>query len=250
MIMGRPRKVGDDFSYDDLAVVGGITKSAVRHVADAGLLPADEKEEVRMLKRVAVIGGFIAAGVPLMAAAQVADAVQLEFNQYDGETPSGLGNLWRKLPRDEIRATPNHNDYWLHQALRGNPEIYKPGLATDSDVIVQIADREFVFAGTLHPFAPTLEPFAPDGVSSGTSPVGRIEGWRRGVNPRFIHFSEAVPLFDDDLRPTAEAQALHNSFIAARENAIGIITVNLSLAIRNGLDRLAERRAKHERKKS
>lgn len=242
--MARPRKTGDTFSYDDLAVVGGMTKNTFRHVADARLLPADKEDQVRTLKRVAVIGAFMAAGVPLMPAGQIADALSLEYGRADGEARTGLYDLWCKLPVDEIEALPARNAYWLHQVLLQHPGIYRPGEALARDVIFEIADRALVFTRLLPPNLTAIDPFAPEAVSSGISPVGRIEGWHRGG--AFIHFIEAVVPFGEDGEPTPAAKELYKQMIAARRNAIGLITVNLSLAIRNGLDRLAERRAKLE----
>jgi len=207
----------------------------------------DDVCDIRTLKRVAVIGAFRASVVPLMAAAQVAEAMILEFGSDDGEAPSGLNNLWRKLPRGEISALPWRNDYGLHARLRRHPEIYTPGQAMDYDAVYEIAEREFVFLRQLKSTGSVADPFATGGISeSGLSFVGRIEGWRRGGNPLFIHFGEHVRLFHEDGKATAEAKALYQKMLTARENAVGVIVVNLSLAIRNGLDRLAEHRANHE----
>ena len=240
--MGRPRTSGDTFSFDDLAVAGGLTKSAVQHVAQASLMPRGDDDvcDIRTFKRVAVIGAFVAAGVPLMLAAQIAEAMILEFGSDDGEAPSGLNNLWRKLPHDEVSALPWRNDFGLHARLRRHPEIYSPGRAMDYDAVYEIADREFVFHRQLKSIGRVVDPFAPDGISeSGLMTAGRIEGWQRGGKPLFAHF-------DDDGQPTAEARVLYDKMIAARENAVGVIVVNLSLAIRNGLDRLAEHRTAAE----
>ncbi len=239
--MARPKKSGDAFSYNDLAVVAGISGRAVRQVAEAGLLP--QGDGIRTLKRIAVIGAIVAAGVPLMAAAQVAEALNLEFNQADGETPSGLDNLYRELPPHEIRLLSDHNDYWLHRALCRYPEIYARGRSMRGDAVLEIADREFVFVRVKGLSVSIHNPFVPGGLSKTPPPEGRIEDWRRGGNPVFVAFVEDVVPFDDDGKPTAEAIALDSKMRVAYENAVGLIAVNLSLAIRNGLDQLADHRS-------
>ena len=243
--MGRPRTSGDTFSFEDLAVVAGLTKSAIQAVSAVGLLPRrdDGVSDIRTLKRVATIGAFVSAGVPLMASAQIAKAANLDFSRADGEVPSGFDNVWHHLPADEVRELPESNDYWLHDVARRHPDIYRPGRAMSSDLIYEIAEREYVLHRPLRPFGPISDPSAPDGYRDWPAPVGRIANWRRGSTAVFVPLMEdVVPYYDDEGNPTDEAKALAAMIVAARENAVGVIVVNLSLAIRNGLDRLAERR--------
>src|SRR5262249_35711930 len=136
----RPSDPGDTFSFAELAVAGGMTKRAFQHVADAerpSLLPVGSG--VRVLKRTAVIGAFMDGGVPLLVAAQLARAILDEFNQNDGEAPSGLNGLVHDVANDPIlRSSSRQNDYWYHLALYQNPAIYRRGEKLKSDALINI----------------------------------------------------------------------------------------------------------------
>ena len=252
--MGRKPKTGAEFTLDDLAAASGLTRRAVIQLAEARLLPpllegvpADERElaEQKRLKQVATIGAFVSAGLPLSLAGCLSEAILDEFNQYDGEAPSGLGWMARELPREASTARPSDADYWTHQALYTHRDIYTPGNATRADAVIEIADRELVFLGGRS----GLTAAPPDGsdLHSDVEPIGRIEDWRRGAEPWFVSFLQLAPTAKD-LIWTPAALELRERMIAARENAVGLVRVNVSLAIRNGLDRLAERRARVPRR--
>jgi hypothetical protein len=234
--MPRPRKnPGDVFSYSELALALNGTKRTFQHLAEASaasgkLIPAGRG--TRALKRTAEIGALMTGGAPVLVAARIAEVVLLEFNQVDGEVPTGLNFLARKLPNYEMARLPvDINDYWYHQSLfRCGPEIYPRGESMSSDAIIEIIDRRYLFlSGILRKPADF---------------VGWIEGWERGAEARVIHVTEKVGLMDDEKNPhwrstldKLNARAQH-----ANTNAVGKLAVNVSLAIRNALDRIAEHR--------
>src|SRR5205814_10160561 len=69
--------------------------------------------------------------------------------------------------------------------------------------------------------------------------VGWLEGWQRGFEPRLVHVSEKVPFDSDDITAVKLFQQLNTEAQHARNNAVGMLTVNISLAIRRALDHLA-----------
>ena len=222
-----------------------MTKRAFQHVVETGLLPPGGG--IRTLKRIAVIGGFAAAGVPLVCAAKIAAAILVEFNEADGEAPSGLRFLVRELSADEISALAaedRDNDYWYHLDLlkhRKNLGQSGSGGATNFDVLLEIVDREFVFMRPRR----GLKIF--DSIAQNLQEsqfVGWLEGWERGSDARLVHLYEKIEVnCSDNDGPDKRALDLIAEANEARTNAVGEITINVSLAIRRGLDRVAEHRA-------
>lgn len=232
----RPRDTGKRFSLAELAIGAGMTKRAVQIVADEKLIP--EGSGVRALKRVAGIGGFVAAGVPLMVAARLVEAMRHEFAQDDGEIWSGFERLVNKLIDDDIRNFPlEANDYHSHQALRRRPNIYQPGRALKSDALVEIVDRSLVFLGSnVGVKALTLD--------DEDAFLGWIEGWERGGAVRIIPVHERIELSKEC--GADERNAIWSRYARKaqqlRGDAVGKLTVNVSLGIRIAFDRIANYR--------
>lgn len=239
------KDASDIFSYSEFAIAGDMTKRAFQHLTDANaksprseLLPTGGG--IRALKRIAVLGGFMSAGVPLLAAARITAALNPELNTYDGEVHSHLSQLAMKLPRDATSRLPSSDDadYWYHRELIRHPDIYKPGEALSNDVVVEIVDKKrayFVYSTVIHNIwdrhsTDKFDEFA------------RIEGWERGSDVVVIPTHEEVPC--DFQHPDFQklGQAHLAASRAAYRNAVGRVTINLSLAIRNGLDRIARHR--------
>ena len=244
------KDASDIFSYVEFAIAGDMSKRAFQHLTDANaksprseLLPVGGG--IRALKRVAAIGGFMSAGVPLLPAARITAALVPELNTYDGEVQSQLGQLARHLPQhamSRVRASED-SDYWYHRELLRHPEIYTPGAAHEGDVRVTVVDKSRVYLiseGIKHKPLPFLNNW--DRQTDLFSEFGRIEGWERGNEVIVIPTHEEV--FYDPEHPKFEiiGQAHLEASRSAYHNAVGRITVNLSLAIRNGLDRIAVHR--------
>lgn len=234
------------FSFGDLAIAGAMSKRAVQHVVEAGLLP--DGKGTRVLKRIAVIGGFVGVGVPLLAAGRIARAILDEFNQPDGEVPIGLSEYWRRLPSDarEELLKNAHDDYFVHKVFFEYDENYHLGEALRADALFEIVDKQFLFL-MRDKIIKTADQFGEDDLDSGF--VGRIDGWARGGEATVIPAATMFNIRTDD--PRFKELWLENSSIVqrARSNAVGKLTVNVSLAIRNGFDRLAEFHAQKRKKR-
>lgn len=242
----RKRDPGPEFSFTDLAVGGALTKRAVQYLSDSGLLPNDQG--IRDLKRTAVIGGFVSAGVPLLIAGRLAKAILENFDQHDGEVPTGLNHLAAHLSADEIDTIPDEsNDYWYHRALYRNPDIYPRGKAIFGDALIEIVSMQFVFL-----WSKTNNGSASANLSQDESPfIGWIDGLERGEeNTRFVSIIEKLPPMEwgwGGHERYPEWRAAVNRFNTdakqAREDAIGRTIVNVSLAVRTALDRIADYRS-------
>ncbi|MER2536842.1 MAG: hypothetical protein ABTQ31_16945 [Rhizobiaceae bacterium] len=222
----RPKDPADEFSHSDLAIASGGTKRSVQMMADNGLLPGDGS--IRDLKRICVIGAFVSAGAPILVAGRVVEKLLWGLNQSDGEFPSRLVDFDAKLG-DEAFPTGNPvSDYWRHRALLARPNLYRAGEAFKSDYRIEVADREHVFTagGIIQPEQRSYE--------------GQIVGWERGSEVSFKSIFELRS--PDQWNPQPDADAFGEIDRALLANAVGVIAVNASLAIRKGLDRLASHR--------
>jgi hypothetical protein len=316
-----PQDPGDRINYAEKALAGPISKSALQYLSglDTPLVPTSP--DICVVKRIATIGAFMAAGAPLLPAARIANALSREFD--NGEPPSGLKEVAAKgAASKELVALPGEpNDYWYHRAIlqakcRQMREIlrrsvnkltflngaelksddywehisrlragggYYPGLvpAMASDVRIEICDRRHVFmwpTSRLKSFSDHPESKAraqavpPEKRLLDPGFVGWIEDWERDTEMRFKHVSEVIQLDpteephksniavlikeygqekyrdrfgDDHSRKLWMANAARVQISAVQEvlpNATGRMIVNVSLAIRRALDRIAEHR--------
>jgi hypothetical protein len=230
--MPRPRKDRPDlFSYATLATASGMTKREIQHLLESDETLVPRGYGIRALKRIAVIAAFKAAGLTLFTAARLAKAILNEFNQNDGEAPSGLNFLAIKLAREALALLPRKaeetNDYHYHVALTRSPS-YRKGEALKSDALIEIVDFRAVF------------------ISSRQFPklnlVGWIDGLGRGGDARIIYVAEALGNLDDreNQKWRAKYESLESEALSQLENAVAKTTVNVSLAIRRALDRVTE----------
>lgn len=280
-----PRTHSDTFSFSELALAGDINKSAFQFLDGTGLLPGGRG--IRDFKRVATIGAFMAGGVPLIVAARIAKALLVEFDEADGEAPTGLKaaaeaevpeeitglvepndltyhglivGIWQRRMREilasgkptSMNGVPvTSDDYWKYVEQLRTIGGYYAGLvpAMQSDVRIEICDRRHVFmlpTSRLKRLGETRELFQrhPEALDMEAGFVGWIEGWERGTEARLKHVSEVIPLskYDD----WVSAQALRLQITVEQEilhNPVGKLGINVSLAVRRALDRLAEHRA-------
>ena len=72
--------------------------------------------------------------------------------------------------------------------------------------------------------------------------LGRIVGLDRGSDAEVIPLGAEVDMNPADPKWQARVDEIEREFFAARENAIGIVRVNVSLAIRNAFDAIHDHR--------
>jgi hypothetical protein len=146
------------------------------------------------------------------------------------------------LPRaDVVSPVPSsadlRDDFWLHRAICRS-EAYVPAAAADHDFLIEIADRSYVLSGHINLRSSTVL-----GASEMRSAY-RISNWERGAeNATINHSCDEIYLSRENNAAEAAAErkrelAVEQEFQAARRNAVGLIRINISLAIRNTLDRI------------
>lgn len=112
----QPKDPGDSFTYGEKAVAGPLSKSTYQFVLEneGNLLPSGP--DISVVKRIAHIGGYMSAGVPLLLAAQLAKAISTEFP--DGEAPSHLDETHLSFRREELAELPSPaTEYDFHRLL-------------------------------------------------------------------------------------------------------------------------------------
>lgn len=238
------RDRGDTFSYTELALAGEISKSAYQHLSRTDFLPGSRG--IRDFKRVATIGAFMASGMPLMSSAGIAKTiVEMEFNQPDGEAPTGLNGLAVMLNEETLAELPSkaneRNDYWFHYGLWRQGR--RAGAAKmKSDAVIEIVERRYVF---VRPES-GLKCINWAGGQDEASLIGWLEDWQRGLEPRLVHISEQLTPDPEDRVAVALFKKLNTEAQSARDHAVGMLTVNISLAIRRAFDRLQVQRRPRE----
>lgn len=216
----------ETFSLNEIALAADTTKRAAQFISDNLMLRGRGPRE---LKSACAAGALMTAGLPLMVAWPLAETLA-DINFNDGELPTGLKYLAVKLPREEQLVIANPaTDYDCHRALFRHPDLYMPGRAWKSDLVLEIVDGVIVFESSVRFPKPRY--------------VGRFENpLGRGVEPIFKHLVAAVGALDDETNPGWQEQmaALEQEALAARDNGVTFLRVNLSLGIRKGFDRVAE----------
>jgi hypothetical protein len=243
------RKDPNYFGRQVLATASGLTIRNLQHLDEAGLLPV--ARDVRTLKRLAAIGAFAASGMGPISAARLVTAVLDEFNQTDGEVPSGVNNEWRKLsaaePNVASRLTGCDGEFALFEAMHELDKIADGELP--SDVIVEFkafGDRDDkrvrIF---VHPYRTDIKSIDLDGELSDVSIVGWVEGWGRGSDEsRIVRAAERINLDDPEMRKQVADDTRR---LWARKDAVIQVTVNVSLAIRRAFCRVIDfRKTKRE----
>lgn len=259
--MARPRKDSppDLFTAIEMAVASDITPRNFSLVADRGLAPepargaAGGRGVARLwdsygVSQVALMGAFHHyCRLELLLAAKLASVFEDDFSAPRGLFPSNFADYlqrplnpnmphapWKKEEGDQdIR-----DDFWLHHYLRTRSTIYRRGRYMRGDVFMEIVNREYVFTA----LDPELKIKFVGGKDA--EALGRIVGLARGSDSD----AEVIPLTAEvDMNPAdpkwqARVDEIEREFFAARENAVGIVRVNASLAIRNAFDAIHDHR--------
>lgn len=202
--MARPHKNAplNHFTSFELAISAGLSPRNFGFLADRRLAPEPTygtpgKANARAynteaLKRAAITGAIYGGGIDLLPAARLGALAADDLANAYYTVPSKLDVYldrplnprsgeypWENYPDDERMRADLRDDFWLHYLLRSRTSIYRPGIALACDVMVDIADRQYIYA-----------------------------------------------------RNTA----------SVRRNAVALVRINISLAVRNALDRLYEHR--------
>lgn len=266
--MARPRKntSPDHFTSTEMALAAGISARNFGVLVEAGLAPEatntdSGKNTSRLWDRFgigksAVIGAVHKGGAELMMSAKIGELVVEEFASGRGYLPTRFSEHldpplnpnhndfpWEATNQEIMLSTDN--DFWLHHFLRTKASNYKPWTAMDGDLIVEIVDRRYVF--TDFAYRPRHEREAPQQkpwayVASDTPEIAlEIEGWEKGKEAIIRPPHEILGCVTDPAEKT-RIEETQQAWLLARQNAVGLLRVNASLAIRNAFDTIHDHR--------
>ena len=261
--MGRPTKTSDLlFTSRELAVAADLSARNMSLLHDEGLAPAVAEAGAGRgghrlyssvaLAHAALIGALHLAGFELLVSARLAEAVADDFASMYGKLHANLA-VFLQAPHN---PTPGHrpwrgddtvpqldDDFWVYKRLIDSPVDLRSGVAIPGDMIIDIADHEYVLTEThgsrgVRIFSPVVKEGLP------ASPDYRIVG--RGSAARIVPITDEVDSMDFTADPASAARykALQEDYLAARENAVTRVRINVSLAIRNAFGRLCHDRAR------
>ena len=261
--MGRPTKTSDLlFTSRELAVAADLSARNMSLLHDEGLAPAVTEAGAgrgghRLYSSIAVahaalIGALHLAGFELLVSARLAEAVADDFAAMYGKLHANLSVFLQapynstpgRRPWTDDDSIPQlDDDFWVYNRLIDSPVDLRPGTAIPGDMIIDIADHEYVLTEThgsrgIKIFSPVMKEGLP------ASPDYRIVG--RGSAARIVPITDEVDTMDFTVDPASAARyrALQEDYLAARENAVTRVRINVSLAIRNAFGRLRQDRTR------
>jgi hypothetical protein len=261
--MARPRFDSplDLFTATELGVGGGTTRRNILLIDEKGRVPfaptpKDESHrvgDIRTLKHIAVIAAFQKAGIDLLLSlklvAPIADELEINYS----EIPSNLDRYMEKplhtgpgdFPWEHQEGDPDsRNDFWFHHLLlTRTPTVYRRGKSMLGDFVIEVADRKYVYMDVIRK-PESIPVYA--GVHYSADPLFKVIGWERGEDAEILPFHHEVAnmgRFFDETEREREGH-LHAEYLDAYAHATGRIRVNISLAIRNALDAIHDRRVR------
>jgi hypothetical protein len=264
--MARPRKDAspDIFTSAEVAAAAGISPRNFGVLIENGLAPRAVVEaagkggarywDTRGLSEAAVIGAIHRSGAELLMAGRIGREIVGHFVATRGRLPSNLTFFHRRISGFQLPSTqvevdvtpPDLADFWVHQTLRGHPEVYQPGMALDGDLTIEIADRRAVFIDVWASEGRRLPRLSPWGADASAEPelLLVVEGWERGADATIRLVDELIDWRGamDDPAARDAAKRVEERWLSARRNAIGRLLVNASLAIRSALDAVYDHR--------
>lgn len=256
--MARPRKdnPADAFTSTEMAIGAGIPPRSFallqeRYLAPDPVNPFAAKNATRLwntngLAQAALTGAFFNVGFELFPSARLSGLIFDELSPRYGSIPSNLQTYWQdrnfKSDYPEFPWCPSdmfhdvRDDFWLHHYLMKLTKAYTPRRHMRGDLCIEIADRQYVFLNGLRDFnIRSLN-------GTEVEPSYRIRGLERGGDAIILTIPDEVGLPYGHPDVSARYAEIEAEFLAARENAVGILTVNIALAIRNAFDAVHEHR--------
>jgi len=252
--VGRPGKRSELlFTTRELALAASLTPRNMALLHDKRLAPestlsgSDGQGGHRLydspaLAHAALIGALHLAGFELLVSARLAGDYAEEEGHIRGKLHSNLASYIQAPfnPRPGYRPfgpeVDLSDDYSVHCGLMDSIIDYRPGVAIRGDMIIDIADHEFVLTETHDISIRVFSPVGTEGMVA--SPDYRIVG--RGSAATIVPVIDEVDTLDFEMDPASAARykALQEDYLRARENAVARVRVNVSLAIRNAFDRI------------
>ncbi|MBF0562415.1 MAG: hypothetical protein HQL37_10415 [Alphaproteobacteria bacterium] len=222
----------DSFTGPELAMGAGITARNLALPFERGALDDNDRKpnaarvfDERMACILFGVGALHGTGVELLLAAKISNCIIRQFMM--GEPKQAEALIWiANLPPKLKEET---SVYRALAEATGMPG-FMSGAGTCGDHLIEIADRQYVLSTRNIEGWTTESPF--DGNPLPSSPLAKIMNWQRGMDA-------VVKYVGHDIEYELDVE---HEFLRARENAVGIIRLNISLAIRNGFFRILKHR--------
>lgn len=243
--MARPTEhVAQHFTFGEIALAGDLTVRQIEALGERGLVPDPVsgldagRSSARLFDdtaavRAGIVSASVAAGFPLLAAGRLAHTIQT----LGGYSPNKIANtmsLEKEIGFDKHITDSVYGEV-LH--LKSCGTLCKPMVG---DCMYEIVDRSYVIAVSDSPVMQI------SGRKSTFSPWYRVACWdaRGEVSVSWIG-DEIAHYLDQGCKTDeyrAAARMIEDEFSRARENAIAIVRLNISLAIRKGYNRILAKR--------
>jgi hypothetical protein len=232
----EPTCPGQEFVVEEVCAAARLSRTAIENLIRQDIAPASvgggrgspRRFPTSGLAQLCLIGALFHAGAELMPSARLAKAVSTELIEIYGYLPDALDGFARDryAPIADL-PTGVADRFILFEAIADRRPEAPLVTARPEDLTLAIVDRRFAFLGRAHPL-PVLSPWS--GRTGEMQPAFEIDGWERGSSefeiwPVIEHFE------------TGDAPAgrdTEDRFQAARSAAVGVIMVNVSLAVRRG----------------
>jgi hypothetical protein len=234
------------FQEDDrrfhTARANGLGPTPVEHVAKRGGVVLFDTAG---LEEWALAGAFHRGGLGLLASCRLARAIFGEIAPRSADGITNLGQLVRQdasliSSADRLMAEAGLQRggvdrwFWVHRALRG-VTYYEPRKAISGDLVLEVLDGRRVALAMRHDRRLQFASVA-GGPSSDFSPLLDIQWSGRGDLAVLDPFEGLDLDFEANPDGRGAAAEIEAEYAAARENAVAIVRLNVSLAIRNAFD--------------
>lgn len=257
----RAETIPTTFRADEVAAASGLQRSSFDLLLKYDLTPEPKAKrrgaarlyDINDLGFFALTGALFSAGAEVVPAARVAKVLSREVAEGWGTShvPDGLevhALRLRKVEGDPTRDLPMSDKgetdrFALYLALRKHLTDFEPTSPWRFDALGEIVDRRYVFESQLDGLK-TFSPFS--GEAREFSVVCRIDGWARGSKEVTVSsIADELP----GIGPRRDEQAIEvwkaagrlieQEFDRAREGAVGLLRINLSLAVRRAYEVIA-----------
>lgn len=178
------------------------------------------------MAELAIIAAIHSAGFPLLLSVPIARC----FLEGKGHHPIGRFGWTDSLTNLHPHNTAGMGWFEAHSRMRLENQEYQPGSVLDADQTILVADRTYVAEG--HLVKPRIKFAVPPGVDGfGPHPLGRLVGMERSKDATFI------PIYEEHaFKGGADDAQLYLLYQKAVKQALGLVRVNVSLAIRRAFD--------------
>lgn len=252
--MGRPTRGSElQFTSRELGQAVDLTARNIGLLQEQGLAPTAIYGDAgrgghrlynsASFAHAALIGALHLAGFELLAAARLSAALADDFGAMYGKLHANLqdqARTHRSLFSGLGAKGIVDDDFWIYSRLVDGVEDYRPDLPQRGDAILEIADHAYVLTLTYGWKGKTLWPGLEEGIDA--VPEYRIIG--RGAAVDVVSIVDEVGSLDFEVYPKnrVRMRELTLEYLAARENAVALTRLNLSLAIRNAFGRVLKQR--------